>query len=351
MERFMGRLTVAVALVAILALGLLPSTEVQSSADPMESSMSGDEVATLSSLRRVSDHPLYTMTYHGDYGPLDAVGQDATDLPTWACALAVAEGPEGPLFGRNFDWPHHPALILFTDAPDAYATVTMVDLGYLVSPEDGERLTELPLESRRMLLAAPQWPFDGMNERGLVVGMAAVQDTTMPRTPNLRTVYSLQVIRELLDHTGTVEEALDRLRTFNIDMTGGPTLHYMISDSSGDAALVEFWDGEMRVIRGTPGEPLVATNYVVSQVPYEQREGVCARYDLISEGLATPSAGPDRGAMMRALSGAQQVGVQNPDFGTQWSIVYQSQSVSMDLVMGRAYDHVLSFSLEGQGAE
>ena len=46
------------------------------------------------------------------------------------------------LLGRNFDWYEHPALILFTDPPDGYASVSMVDISYLGVKGDIEQLTE-----------------------------------------------------------------------------------------------------------------------------------------------------------------------------------------------------------------
>ena len=54
----------------------------------------------------------------------------------------------------------------------------------------------------------PALPFDGMNERGLVVGMAAVPDGNMPPDPGKETIDSLQVIRRMLDQASTVDEAV-----------------------------------------------------------------------------------------------------------------------------------------------
>ena len=48
-------------------------------------------------------------------------------------------------YGRNFDWEFSPALLLFTDPPDGYASVSMVDLTFLgISPaasKDADRPT------------------------------------------------------------------------------------------------------------------------------------------------------------------------------------------------------------------
>ncbi len=38
---------------------------------------------------------------------------------------------EGELLGRNFDWNDHRSLLLFTDPPRRYASVSLVDISYL----------------------------------------------------------------------------------------------------------------------------------------------------------------------------------------------------------------------------
>ena len=44
------------------------------------------------------------------------------------------------VYGRNFDWQYSPALLLFTNPPDGYASVSMVDIEYLVGAENTEGL-------------------------------------------------------------------------------------------------------------------------------------------------------------------------------------------------------------------
>ena len=52
--------------------------------------------------------------------------------PDWACTTYTAHTPQGEtLLARNFDWYRHPAMLLFTDPPDGYASASMVDLSYL----------------------------------------------------------------------------------------------------------------------------------------------------------------------------------------------------------------------------
>ncbi len=84
-----------------------------------------------------------------------------------------------------------------------------------------------------------------MNEVGLVVGMAAVPPGNMRPDPGKETIGSLGIIREMLDHAANVDEAVAILQSYNVDMEGGPPLHYLMADRSGRAVLVEFYQGEV----------------------------------------------------------------------------------------------------------
>ena len=75
----------------------------------------------------------------------------------------------------------------------------MVDIAYLGFGDGAVDLTTLPLTERRALLDAPGWPFDGMNEAGVAIGMAAVPSADERRDPGKPTIDSLAVMREVLD--------------------------------------------------------------------------------------------------------------------------------------------------------
>ncbi|TFG67805.1 MAG: hypothetical protein E4H27_08585, partial [Anaerolineales bacterium] len=192
---------------------------------PTVPGLTAEEVAVLASLTRVDDYPLYTMVTTVDY---EASTSGAGSSPNavrpdygiaWACSLFAALGDQDTaLYGRNFDWDHSPALLLFANPPGGFASVSMVDIAYLVPEDKQDRLAELPLAERTELLAAPYWPFDGMNEHGLVVGMAAVPDSQVPHEPGREGIGSLGIIRAMLDHARDVNEALAEMGRYNISM-------------------------------------------------------------------------------------------------------------------------------------
>jgi hypothetical protein len=299
---------------------------------------SEDEYATLNSLVKVDDHPLYSMRYYGDYDP----PQIAYDLPDfdqgWACSLFATLVDHGNLlYGRNFDWQHSPAVLLFTDPQDGYASVSMVDIAYLgFEGDQGQNLTDIPLAEREALLIAPRLPFDGMNEHGLVVGMAAVPPGNMQPESGRATISSLGIIRQILDRAINVEEALTIIDKYNIDMGGGPPIHYLIADRSGAAALVEFYNGRMFITyNDAPWHQ--ATNFLRAAVD-GQPAGQCWRYDRITQSLASSAGRLTASEAMELLDEVSQV-------STQWSVVYDFGSGDIQVVMGRKYDQVHRFRL------
>ncbi len=312
---------------------------------PRADGLSDSEAATLGSLEKVDDYPLYTMRYEGAYEQLSSLEDSPLragseiPLPAWGCSLfAALADPENMLYGRNFDWEYSPALLLFTDPPHGYASVSMVDIAYLgFAGEKAVGVADLPLFDRRGLLDAPLIPFDGMNEHGLAVGMAAVPPGNMPLHPDKETVGSLGVIRKILDSARSVEEAVAILGSYNIDFQGGPPIHYLVADRSGKAALVEFYQGEMKVL---PNEHPwhQATNFLRSSVG-DATAGQCWRYDKIDQALSGVDGRINLEEAIRLLKGVAQD-------STQWSVVYGISRAEIHIVMGQQGEDVHSFKLE-----
>jgi hypothetical protein len=144
------------------------------------------------------------------------------------------------------------------------------------------------------------------------------------------------IIRQVLDHAADVGQALEIFSRYNIEMGGGPPLHYLIADVSGEAALVEFYQGEMRVIQNDKPYHL-ATNFLLSATG--SPAGQCWRYDAIEERLTAEQGVLSSEQAVDLLSAVAQN-------STQWSIVYDMSSLDIHVVPGRQYDQVHWFSLK-----
>ena len=304
-----------------------------------------EQFTTLSSIQKVDDYPLYVMTYSGEYRqragnlPSEDSTVSNTSPPNWACSLlAILLDEDHLLYGRNFDWQFSPALFLFTDPPDGYASVSMVDIEYLDtdSATVGD-IANLPINERIGLLDAPYLPFDGMNEHGLAIGMAAVPSDHMQPDANKETIGSLGIIRQMLDHARNVDEAVDIMKSYNIDFTGGPSIHYLMADAKGKSVLVEYYDGEMQVI-GNEEPWNIATNFLRSSVD-DPVDGNCWRYKKINARLTETKGRIDTQAAMQLLADVAQD-------NTQWSVVYQMNSGVIKVAMGQQYRDVHQFQLD-----
>ena len=308
-----------------------------------DSTLSAQQIATLSSLEKVDRYPLYTMHFYGspELGLAKPAGGkvsvSAGTSYAWGCALFAALAGTEKTYGRNFDWEASPALFLFTHPTDGYDSVSMVDLAYLGFGDDVDRLTELPLEERQALLTAPSLPFDGMNDRGLVVGMAAVPAGNVQPDPNKETVDSLMVMRLILDRAATVDQAVAVLQRYNIDWGGGPPLHYLIADRTGRAALVEFYEGSIHVIPNDKAWHL-ATNFLLASAAGSV-SGQCDRYDKASQTLTATAGTLDARDAMSLLADVSQP-------NTQWSVVYEMSTGGVNITMGREYNRLNTFHLD-----
>ena len=301
--------------------------------------LSDENFATIKSLEKVDDYPLYIMHYHGGYNypKIELSWPQESDF---ACSLFAALSKQGDMFyGRNFDWDFSPALLLFTDPPDGYASVSMVDLTFLgISPDAATSLNDLPLAERTALLTAPSMPFDGMNEYGLTIAMAAVPysgQSDAGDAPSKPTIGSIGIIREVLDHARDVDEAVALFKQYNIDFSGGPPIHYLIADTSGKAVLLEIYQGELVIL--TNEDPWhLATNHLRCVA---RGDGGCQRYRTLSERLSATNGHMDERTALLLLSDVAQT-------GTQWSIAYNMTSGDVSVVIGQAYETVFRFYLD-----
>jgi hypothetical protein len=295
---------------------------------------------TLASLQKVDDFPLYVMHFYGDY---DSPLSDNYVIPNktmplqnrekWACTCFAGLNPSSmPLLGRNFDWYDHPALLLFTDPPDKYASVSMVDMSYL-----GYSKENLPQSNPARLLEAPYLPFDGLNECGLAIGMMAVPYAQASSDPGKKTIGSLTAIRIMLDYAKDVDQAVDLLQQFNISFAGGPPVHYIVSDSSGNSVVIEFLDGNMQILNCEKSWQ-VATNFILTGMSEQDAPLACWRYARVWNVLEANSREINLEAAMSLLSDVSQS-------NTIWSVVYDMDSFNIKVAMGKKYNEVHSFNL------
>jgi choloylglycine hydrolase len=189
-------------------------------------------------------------------------------------------------------------------------------------------------------LDAAIWPFDGMNEHGLAVGMMAVPHAEDRADARRTTIGSLHAMRLILDGARTVDEAIALLQEYNVYFEGGPPLHYLIADAGGNSAIVEFIQGEMGILQSdAPWQ--VATNFLVSGHSTESARSQCWRYAQAETTLQQAGGLLSQAEAMDLLQDVSQR-------ITMWSVVYGLTSGEVSVTMGRDYDRVHRFQLPMQ---
>ncbi len=301
-----------------------------------------NECRTLRSLQQIDPYPFYTMTFFGSYGfenylqtgqyQRSSGASDSKNDSAFHCTCFSVANESGTYFGRNFDWYHRPSMLLFTDSPKGYASASMVDLYYADRNYSGdyESMTE-----RLPLLRTPYLTFDGMNEKGVAIGIMAVPHAEPPYDPGKVTIHDLSVVRLVLDYASSSDEAVALIGKYNVRFDG-VYLHYMIADRSGKSVIVEFVNGQMKVTRNTHNYQ-VCTNFVIEEAKPDL-SGRCWRYDSAWVNLSTATNALSPALSMDLLQKVSQS-------TTKWSLVYNLTSGGILACVGREYGNLYNFSL------
>ena len=295
---------------------------------------------TLTSLRKLHDC-LYEMTFYGDYSGIvenqnrQLISYYSSNInPSisndFNCSVFSVMGDlNNCLFGRSFDNPEDWRCITMLcrfQPPDGYASLVPTrtkELGY----EVGTDLTGLSLTQREGLLKAPFFSPDGINEHGLVVALADIPSRTFTPSPEKHSIYKTYLIREILDHAQTVDEAYEIARQHNCYDLGLNVFstHALVADPSGQSAVLELAGGEMRAIRNTESWQ-VATNSPLYNVSLYGARLQCSRFRTIYDQLASAQG------MLTWQQGMNILATVGWEF-TQWSIVYDMTNRSLELAL------------------
>lgn len=327
------------------------------------------EIRTLFSFKEINDQPFYEMTYHANYDLDDFLKNGAsTDdelvdfvtkkilkgipfevNPDGACSTFIATTPEDDnLFGRNFDYVPSIGLIVRTQPKNGYESISVVNLNHLGLSKDN--MPTKNILNRVITLAAPYAPLDGMNEKGLAIGVLVIKDGVVHQDTGKVPITTTSAIRMVLDKAATVDEAIELLEQYDMNSSGETGYHFQIADANGDTAVVEYIDNEMHVLTKEEGH-IAATNFVLyndmnkgtgqdryASIMKKQKEtnGIMTEQDAMDLLLSVPSQGTRES---EEISGGIPT-------DTQWSCVYNLDDLTLQICTNRKTDRVYNYSLK-----
>ena len=320
-----------------------------------------NELRSLTSLKKVDDYPMYTMTYYGDYGFdefLEIGAEKDSDIEEFVTArllkgLPIDLGVTGDgctafvthndadeiIFGRNFDFDYTPSLQVLTTPDDGYASISTVNLTFAGYSKDN-----LPEGFNSFLaLAAPYLPFDGVNEKGVAMALLAVPEVQIDDDENKVTLNTTTAIRLVLDKAATVDEAVELLRNYNIYFSADVNCHYLIADAAGRSVIVEYWDGKLQTVE-PEDDYQVASNFVAYN-SLNIGEGFTEfdRYDKVVQCI---EANDGKLNEQQAIDLLQEIGIYDGDTDKlQWSVVYNLTTLEGKVFAHRHTENIQSFML------
>ena len=327
-----------------------------------------NEIKTINGIEKIHDYPMYQMKYHGDYSfdeflevgaasdgdVVDFVSAKllkglpiTIELPDLACSTMFSQSPDGDyIFSRNFDLTFSPPMIVHTQPDNGYKSVSTVNLSFM-----GYDKTYLPdsFTDSIVALAAPYVPIDGMNEKGLSVGVLLIDEfnPTAQDTGKIN-LQTTTAIRMMLDKCATVTEAIDMLSQYDMHSSAGSTYHFQIADATGDSAIVEYIDNEMIV--NHPNEFYQAcTNFIVSPGEHFEYGKGHDRYKILMDSLTENQGIISSDEAMDLLEDAIFPIRENEDgtfTQTQWSVVYNLTKKTGEIAVGTDYKNTTTFDLD-----
>lgn len=329
------------------------------------------ELRTLLSVKEKEDTGIYEINYAADYklDELLASGGAATEeqlvqfilktmlkglpidvpyeIPNLACSTFIAEDPQGGyIFGRNLDNQTTDLAVIKTAPKNGYKSVSVVNLSFL-----GYNETFKPdkLLDRINTLATAYFPLDGVNEKGLAVGVLQLQAPVTAQDTEKADVGTTLAIRAMLDKCATVDEAVELLKSYDMYAAAKGCYHFQIADSTGNSVVVSYVNNEMQITEKKDGI-LCATNFYLHDVPFEYEKQGVDRYEKLIEVLE-----PKKGVLsaeegMELLDYVSIKGT-DPDekgrvYSTQWSSIYDLENPALSLCADRNYEDVYTYTVD-----
>lgn len=328
-----------------------------------------NEIMTINSIKKV-DNRFYTMKYYGDYGFDDFLKIGASNdtklvefvtkrllkgvsikikTPDLSCSSFNAATPNGDyIFGRNFDMNNTIGMLVYTKPDNGYKSISMVNLAFVGDDEDDDTLNAL--WNKILAMSAPYIPLDGINEKGLAVGILQIPDDkpTWQNTGKVD-ITSTTAIRMLLDKASTVDEAITMLKKYDMHSSANGCYHYQITDATGNSVIVEYVDNEMHVLK-PDGKYQAATNFYLTPGKKFNFGGGQDRYQIVINSLKEKVGVMTTQDGINLLEKARMHNWKDPRtsviYNTAWSAVYNNTHKCVDLAVEQKYEKVYHYTVD-----
>jgi penicillin V acylase-like amidase (Ntn superfamily) len=173
------------------------------------------------------------------------------DASSEACSSFCLKDGKTLLFGNNFDF--------YTGTARVIINKRGVSKTAFLPPGDIPAKWVSKYGSITFDQAGWEFPYQGMNEEGLVVAQMWLDKTKYSKPDQRGAVFCLQWIQYQLDTAKTIEEVMASDKYIRISEMSSP-LHFLVCDHTGKAAVIEYLDGKFVTTTGADMPYPVLTN-------------------------------------------------------------------------------------------
>lgn len=159
----------------------------------------------------------------------------------FSCTTVSLKG----VVGKSYDWGQKDANVLINKARVGKKSL-------VIKPGDVPASWTSRYASVTFNQYGQEFPLGGMNEKGLVVEIMVLGNTTLPPSDTRETANELQWIQYQLDNFEKVQEAVVAEKSLRISKVYAD-VHYLMCDARGECATFEYLEGnpEAKIHTGT----------------------------------------------------------------------------------------------------
>jgi len=231
-----------------------------------------------------------------------------------SCTTFVIKTANELVFGRNLDWVsdnglivvnqrniHKKSLVFFDNEPiewtSKYGNITFNQFG-------------------------KEFPFGGMNEKGLVIEIMLAK-ADYPASDSRKVINEVQWIQYHLDNSASIDEVISSDSILRISPIA-QQLHYLVCDSSGELAVIEFKNGKIQVYRGDNLPIPVLENDVYSVSMDNYKAGLKCRFGTAANLIKQYGLTDNISAVDYSFKILDSVAL-----SAEWSIVYDIKNMQI----------------------
>jgi penicillin V acylase-like amidase (Ntn superfamily) len=229
-----------------------------------------------------------------------------------ACTTFVLQDSTDLVFGRNLDWVSNDGL--------AVINKRNIHKSALVFPPEKPVVWTSKYGSVTFNQFGKEFPFGGMNEKGLVVELMLVGGS-YPDADDREALNELQWVQYQLDNCATIQEVLDTDKKIRISKIN-QKLHFLICDAVGNKAVIEFNKKGMIAYYGKYLIIPVLENDTYAGSLTKRSKNISCRFSTAADMISAYKRTSNKTAIAYSFEILDQVALDQ-----SWSIVYDIKNM------------------------